>query len=144
MKQRHWNDDELIARLYGVGPPDGHLEECEDCAGRWRRLLAARQRLLRPPEVSEKRMALLRHAINRRIEEPAENWRPAFAGALATVALLFLALLLSRPAPSPEPLMAVSSAPSEAELFAEIYDTAETAEPAAVAPIHSLFEEGEQ
>jgi len=142
MRDRHWNDDELIARLYGIGPLDGHLEECEDCAGRWRQLLAARERVLQPPEVSEERMAALRRAVCDPLEQPARpTWRPGFAGALASLALLVLAILLSRPAPSPQPLMAVSSAPSETELFAEIYDTVQTTEPLAVAPIHSLFEE---
>jgi len=60
---------------------------------------------------------------------------------MASLALLVLALLLSRPAPSPQPLMAVSDAPSETEFFAEIYDTVQATEPLAVAPIHSLFEE---
>jgi len=52
-----------------------------------------------------------------------------------------LALVLTLPAPGPQPTMAVSSGPSESELFAEIYTTVETTEPAAVAPIRSLFEE---
>ena len=142
MTRKHWSDDELIARLYGIGPSGMHLEECAECAGRWRQLLAARKRVIAEPAVPEDRMAALRRATLARMEQPARHaWRPGFAGALASLALLLLALVLSRPAPGPQPTMAVSGGPPESELFAEIYTTVETTEPAAVTPIRSLFEE---
>ena len=142
MTGKHWSDDELIARLYGIEPSGTHLEECAECAGRWQQLVAARERVIAEPAVSEERMTALRRATLERIEQPARPaWRPGFAPVLASLALLLLALVLTLPAPGPQPTMAVSSGPSESELFAEIYTTVETTEPAAVAPIRSLFEE---
>jgi hypothetical protein len=59
---------------------------------------------------------------------------PAFAAALG---VLVLALVLSRPAPKPEPSMAAN----DSQFFTEVYTIVEASEPAAAAPIRGLFEE---
>ena len=38
----HWTDEQLIASLYGVGPENGHLHECEECKSRRSLLLGNR------------------------------------------------------------------------------------------------------
>jgi hypothetical protein len=137
MGTRHWDDDELIERLYGLGPEDGHLDECEHCAGRMSALLGAREQVLAPPSVSEEWMARQRLAIRRSLDTPGRNrrWLP-YGSAVATAAVLLLAVLLYRPAPAPKP-------PSDAEIFADVYSLANSSEPLAAEPMHALFEEGQ-
>jgi hypothetical protein len=136
MPDRHWSDDELISRLYGVGPQDGHLEECEDCGQRWRRFLAARERILKPPEVSQELLLRQRRRIYEKLEESEESRAWSFAPALAVAIMLVLAFVVSGPTPSPEP----SLASSDAQFFSEIYSLVNTAEPQATEPIRGLFE----
>lgn len=137
MGARHWDDHELIERLYGLGPEDGHLDECEHCTGRMRSLLTAREHVLAPPSVSEEWMARQRLAIRRSMDTPGRNrrWLP-YGSAVATAAVLLLAVLLYRPAPAPKP-------PSDAEIFADVYSLASSSEPLAAEPMHALFEEGQ-
>jgi anti-sigma factor RsiW len=133
----HLSDDELIARLYGVGPQDGHLDGCPECADRWRALTAARARVVQPPAVPEEFVAGQRRAVYRRLgsRERSLVLLP-FASAMATAAIVLLAVLLYRPAPAPQP--AVVS--SDAELYSDIYSMVQSSEPKAAEPIHALFE----
>jgi anti-sigma factor RsiW len=138
MGSRHWDDQELIERLYGLGPVDGHLDECEHCAGRFGALVSAREQVLAPPSVSEELMTRQRLAIRRSLETPGRNrrWLP-YGSAVATAAVLLLAVLLYRPAPPPK----ASGTLSDAEFFAEVYSLAKSSEPVAAEPMHALFEE---
>ena len=138
MGVRHWDDHELIERLYGLGPEDGHLDECEHCAGRMSALLSARGQNLAPPAVAEELLARQRLAIRRSLETPGvhRRWLP-YGSAVATAAVLLAAVLLYRPAPAPEP----NRFPSDAEIFAEAYSLARSSEPLAAEPMHALFEE---
>ena len=135
MGSRHWDDHELIKRLYGVGPEDGHLDECDRCAGRWSALVSARDQVLAPPSVSEELMARQRLAIRRSLENAGvhRGWL-LYASATATAAVLLAAVLLYRPAPAPEPL-------SDRQFFADVYSMARSSEPLAAEPMHALFEE---
>lgn len=137
MTQRHWSDDELIARLYGAGPEDGHLEECIECARRWQNLLTARERFLAEPDVHPAFFEAQRARFRARLERPQApgSWRLTAAPVAATAAMLILALLLSRPAPAPQPNMAST----DPHVFAEVYSLVES-EPEAVTPIYALFE----
>jgi hypothetical protein len=138
METRHWDDQELIERLYGLGPEDGHLDECEHCVGRLSALVSARAQVLATPSVSEELMTRQRLAIRRSLETPGvrRGWLP-YVSATATAAVLLAAVLLYRPAPGPEP----SGLPSDAEIFAEAYSLARSSEPLAAEPIRALFEE---
>ncbi len=136
MKHAHWSDEELIARLYGSEPEDGHLEECEECGRRWRALLAARARFLAEPDLPAGFLARQRAQIFAVLDQGAQPWwRRAVAPVTAAAAMSLLALLLVRPAPTPQP----SLASSEAQVFAEVYALVES-EPEAVTPIYALFE----
>ncbi|HSW49768.1 MAG TPA: hypothetical protein VLH09_06305 [Bryobacteraceae bacterium] len=137
MTTRHWEEDDLIGRLYGVGPEDGHLEECPECAGRWQALLAARQQVLEPPSVAEDLLAAQRRAIRRRVGAPGRRmgWLPyAASAALGAAAVVLLVVLLRGPGPALVPAF------SDAELYAEAYAEAVSGETEALAPIHALFE----
>jgi hypothetical protein len=133
----HWSDDELIGQLYGVGPQDGHLDGCAECADRWRALVAARTRVVQPPAVPEEFVAGQRRAVYRRLGSPERSRALLpFASAMATAAIALLAVLLYRPAPPHQPALA----PSDAELFSEVYSMVQSSEPKAAEPIHALFE----
>jgi len=135
MGTRHWDDSELIERLYGLGPQDGHLEECQVCAGRWQALLATRGQVLRRSASEE----LLAHAPNLHhlvLERPARRFRWLTYASATVTAVVLLAVLLYRPAPVRNPI----PPPSDAEFFADIYSIAGNTEPAAAEPIHALFE----
>lgn len=139
MAGKHWSEEELIQRLYGVGPEGRHLEECEECGERWRRLLAVRSRVLESPQAPEEFLARQRRAIYQRIEQPDRRaWRPALVHAAGLALLLVFALLVLRPGPEPQPTMA--SASSDAQFFSEVYSEVQSIEPDAVAPIRGLFE----
>jgi hypothetical protein len=133
----HWSDDELIGRCYGVGPEDGHLEGCAECAERWRALVAVRERVVQQPSLPEEFLAGQRRAISQRLESPARSRVSLpFASAIATAAVLLVAVLLYRPAPAPQPV----PTPTDAEFFSEVYSLAQSSEPQAAEPIHALFE----
>ncbi len=136
MTSRHWKEEELIARLYGVGPLDRHLEECGECAARWRRLLAARERQVTEEPVSEEFLAAQRQAVYGRLEaaRSRSRWLAIGPPALATAAVVVLGIVLSRPSP------VAPRDPSDAELFAESYSLAQSLEPVAVEWMHGLFE----
>ena len=135
MGARHWEDDELISRLYGLGPQDGHLEACEECAERWRRLVAVRGKVLARPPVPEDWMALQRQAVLGRLESArgGRRWLP-YAPAMAAAVCALTAVLVYRPAPVARPIL------TDDELFSEAYSVAQSSEPQAAEPIHALFE----
>ena len=136
MAGRHWTGEELIGRLYGIGPGDGHLEECAECSERWQRLLIARSEVLQVPHVPEDLLIRQRRAVYDQLEQPRRAWRPAFAHAVAVAMLLVLAILMLRPALTPQP----TRASSDTQLFSEVYSEIQSTEPDAVAPIRGLFE----
>jgi hypothetical protein len=136
MITKHWDDDDLIRHLYGVGPAGGHLEDCAECAGRWQALLTARQGVLEPPSVSEELLAAQLRAIRGRMgaSRNKPGWLGYASAALATAAIIVVAVLLRGPGPAPAPVL------SDAEVYAEAYSVAAGAEPDALAPMHELFE----
>ena len=136
MTDRHWDDDDLIQHIYGVGPENGHLEDCAECAGRWRALLAVRQRVLEPLSVPEDLLAAQRRAIRGRMETSRNGtgWFGYASAALATAAVVLVAVLLRGPGPVPASIL------SDAELYAEAYALAVSGEPEALEPMHALFE----
>jgi hypothetical protein len=140
MSGKHWDDDALIGRLYGVGPDDGHLGDCAECAQRWQTLLARRESVLAQPGLPEELMDRQRREVYQRLESSAKRrWWLPFAPVAATAGVVLLAVVLFRSGPAPPPV--VSSADSG--LYTEVYSLVQTSEPQAVEPIHALFEEGQ-
>ncbi len=142
MSDAHWNDDDLINRLYGVGPADDHVERCADCGRRWSEMLARRGKILEAPAVPEALLSAQRRAILGRMRAPEERraWRmvPSFAAA----ALLVVAIGINTPAPKPVPAIASSDAQfsNDAQFFNDIFSSISGAAPRAVAPVEGLFE----
>lgn len=136
MAERHWSDDDLVAHLYGLGPEDGHLEECAACGARWRRIVAARARVLQPPAVPEELLGLLRNAVYQGLERDHRGRGRMAWGSIAAAAVAVMAVLLSLPRPAPE----TPPQAADAELFSEVYSVAASTETLALDPIHALFE----
>ena len=155
---RHWADDDLLRRLYGLAPDsaasDAHLEACAECSGRWEALLLARAETVSQAGacvVSEDRITEQRKALWARIDHPGRFWFSKWAPVAATAIMLVAGLVLLHPA---RPLPASSTqagarstsvgAPasiSDAELFSDLSAMASSAPPKAVEPIRGLFED---
>lgn len=139
MAKRHWTDEQLIGRLYGLDADDSHLRDCDECAVRWQKAVSARTRVTEAPELSAERLEEQRRQIFRRMEERAPHlgsFELAHGLAMAMVLLLFGVLLLG-PKPKPEP----SLASSDNQFFSEVYSVAQSTEPRAFAPVRGLFED---
>jgi hypothetical protein len=136
MGARHWSDEELLAGLYGVGPTDGHPNDCADCRQRWE-LMCRRQEDLRltEPNLSGAFLASQRRAITARTEGRPRSSRFQVVPWLAAVVLLLLAILINRPAPKLRPAPEVS----DAQFFEDVFSTVSRSEPRALEPVRSLF-----
>ena len=138
MHDKHWSDEELVARLYGVGPEDGHLEVCDSCARRWE-AIRCRYENLRPAgiEVSAEFLAAQRRAIHARLGEKRHRFPRALVPVLATL-LLAAIVIVYRPAPESKPPVEKIS---DSQLFDDVFRMVSDPAPTAVGPIRSLFEE---
>ena len=140
MRDKHWTDDALISKLFEVGPEDNHLEACPECARRWD---AVRQKFESDravsAAVSEGKLTAQRQAVRDRLKGTSRGFRPAPAYSAAVVLLLVVIALiffrLNTPQP-PAPQIA-----SEDPLLEEVYQMSSSAEPSAIEPFQSLFEE---
>ncbi len=127
----HYTDDELLDRLYEVGPQDRHLEACPRCRARWETLLDRRREVLDTPPETEAWASRTRVSLVEPTGAPAR-----LAPVMALVALVLLALALNRPAAPPAQVVAAS----DAQLLSEVYLTIQNDEPRAAAAVHALFE----
>lgn len=132
---KHWSDEDLIDRLYDAGREDPHLDECEGCRARWLELLERRQQMLEEPDVPADFLAAQRREIYQRLDSAEHAWPFRLAPALAAMAAVVLGIVLSLPAPPPQPTLALNDT-----FYTEIYSMVESPEPAAAEPIYALFE----
>jgi hypothetical protein len=138
MRDRHWSDEELVARLYGVGPEDGHLDECESCKRRWDMIRNRRKGLSAPAiEVSETFLAAQRRAIQSRLGDKPRPFPRVLVPVLAAL-LLAVLLVVRRPPPEEPP---VAHEIPDSQLFNDVFRMVSEAEPSSIGPIRSLFEE---
>lgn len=144
MEDRHFSGDELLDELYGISArlrPRLHLDTCDECRGRWNAICKTRSlELARPqPEVPEAFLLHQRVKLMNTIERRAVRPKlPGLVPAMALAIVCAIAILLTRPAPVPEPYRI-----SDAQFFTEAYNVAESSEPRSAAPIRNLFQ-GEQ
>jgi anti-sigma factor RsiW len=138
MSDEHYSDDELVARLLGLGPEDAHLDTCEHCSRRWAQVRDRRQ-LSRfgGPDVPAELLAAQRRAVYERVErkprKSRSSWVPLPAAALL---LLLLAFAVFRPSPQ-EPSTDVIS---DDKALQDVFTVASGIEPAGLKPVKSLFE----
>jgi predicted anti-sigma-YlaC factor YlaD len=133
--KKHLTTDELVDRFYGL-EAEGHLEECEECAERFRQLGEQRAMAAEAIGASHEFLAAQRRNIYARMGEKPQGrmkWVPAVA---AAVCLLAVSILSHRPvAQVAKPEVA------DAQLFSDVYSMEQSMEPIAAKPIHAIFED---
>jgi hypothetical protein len=138
MYDKHWSDEQLVARLYGIGPEDGHLDVCPSCAKRWE-AMRCRYESLRPAgiDLSDEYLAAQRRAIQARLGERRHTLPRVLVPVLVTL-LLAMIVIVYRPVPTPPP---AEVKVSDSQLFDDVFKRVSGTEPSAIGPIRSLFEE---
>lgn len=137
---KHFTDDQLIGRVYGIEPDGGsvHLAECEDCSARWQTFERRYREMIPALPVSSEFLMAQRRGIYARVDrQPALRLKWVPAGVAAC--LLAVVMLVHRPAAAP--VMHTDS--NDAQLFSEVYSMEQSAEPRAASPIHELFEDNQ-
>jgi hypothetical protein len=138
MYDKHWTDDELVARLYDVRAGDDHLAKCVSCA---RRLDAIRSRYdnLHPPkiDVSPEFLAEQRRSIHARIHGKRHKLPRVLVPAVVTLLVAFF-VITYRPASVVPPAKAPVS---DSEFFEDVFSRVSDPLPGSAGPIRSLFEE---
>jgi hypothetical protein len=150
---RHWDDGDLLRRLYGLAPEGGasdeHLTSCGECSGRWETLRRARAETLSESGaglVAETRLLEQRRALWARIDHPHRFWFSKWAPVAATAVMLVTGFVLIHPgrplvAPATQPTSSATASISDAELFSDLSVMAAPAAPQAAEPIRGLFED---
>lgn len=140
----HWTDDQLIKHLYGVGPQDGHLAQCEQCTSRLAAFEANRQTIelnsAFDGEVTFDFLASQRRSIYHRLTEPEHLWPvrvKRWASASATVLALAAGLVVYQQNRRHQ----TENRVSDAQLFQEVSQMAQDSEPRPTAPLQALFVE---
>jgi len=148
-EKRHWSNEELLARLYGVDVENAgaeHLEECAECAGRWRQLLIRRAAAVSQAaeaSISDERLRSQRAAVWARIDRRPAVWLWKWVPAGAAAGVVGLGLLLLSPALAPHKGLAPAAQTriSDEQLFADVAVLSSPEAPRGAAPIRELFEE---
>lgn len=137
MADRHWSDEQLLARLYGMEQGDGHLHDCAECLRRWKEICARRRELLgNRPHVSTGYLAEQRNAVRKRITAESPRLRLRLAPALAALLLLVAVVMLFQPWSKPP----TPPQTADNKVFEDAFTLASAEEPEAVEPIQALFE----
>ena len=132
---KHWTETDFQHWLYGLKDADRHLDECLRCRSESERLSAERRRIIAEPEVPHEFLAAQRRGVYRRLEERPRNvmaWRWVLSTAMLLV--MVIGFTVSR-------MHNQSPGISDEQLFSELAAMEQRAEPKAIQPMHSLFEE---
>lgn len=138
---RHWTEDELLAHLYGIGPEDGHVKNCGECAERLRVMEEARSIREAAADSAEPGfdfLAAQRRRIYQRLAAPRRSFLWRFGPALAASVVLVLGLAIID---GQRQSQNANAALTDAQLVEYVGSAAMTSEPAPVAPIEGLFQE---
>lgn len=147
--KKHLTTDELVDRLYGVAGAD-HLENCAECADRFRQLEERRAMAAETlPESGEFLAGQRRNIYARMGERPQAGmkWVPALAAAACLAVVGMVAYHPVQMAQQMAPQMASQAAKPEiddAQLFSDVYSMEQSMEPIAAKPIHAIFEQDSQ
>ncbi len=142
---RHWTDDDFIGKVYGVGPEDGHLDECATCRQAWMRcettrgLVLASQRQQVPVAVLAAQRRAIMDGIGARGNALAKRLIPVLAAAGAVALGLFLTLPPEH-RPTIPPKTGIEDPMTDAQLFQETAAMGRPAQPRGAKPIEALFE----
>lgn len=137
-KSDHWTDEQLVDHLYGVGPADGHLDQCELCLNRCSSMKMRRQQLSPVELVSDDFLAAQRRAIYARMSQPHRWWNDVPVRHWAAAATMFTVLAGSA-ALYQDHRREVAEAKADAHLAQEVSQMAFESESPATAPLQGLF-----
>jgi hypothetical protein len=140
----HWTDEQLIDHLYGIGPADDHLPQCENCLSRLS-AMETRRRVSIDEPVSDHLLAAQRRAIYARLSEPHHWWsalssrvmpvrRWAAATAMAAVLLGSASVYQYQ-----NHLREAAESRADAQLAQDVSQMSFESEPPATAPLEGLF-----
>ena len=133
---KHWTELDFQNWLYGLKEQDSHVEQCAECRAEMERLQCTRRQITQEPQISQEFLAAQRRNIYNRLEEaPRHNWT-AWRWVLSTAMLLAIVVGLTLPRwhKSAPPI-------SDEQLFSDLAAMEQSAEPKAIQPMHSLFEQ---
>ncbi len=139
MSNNHYSDDDLVARLYGLGPADAHLDSCEMCRQRWNKMLERHQLLHSTDiDVPVELLAAQRRAVYARVEQKPRKLRTAWLPLpVAALVLVLLVFTFFKPALHQQPADAIS----DDAALQDVFTVASRTDPAGLEPVQSLFEE---
>ena len=132
---KHWTEVDFQNWLYGLKEQDSHVGECVECRAEMERMQRARSRVVEEPEVSQEFLNRQRREIYARLESGPQAWN-AWRWVLSTAMLLALVFGLTFPRwhKTAPPI-------SDEQLFSDLATMEQSAEPKAIQPMHSLFEQ---
>jgi hypothetical protein len=137
MSDGHWTREDLIRRLYCVGPEDGHLDSCARCKEEWESLRDSRVRLLSSdPGVSKDFLFAQRRSILTRLGEPRPRFRVQLLPAMAAVLLFLVVMTVFKQVPRQ---VSIDDSP-DTQLYQEVLTMVSGTAPSAMEPLQSLFE----
>jgi len=139
-KSEHWTDDQLIDRLYGVGPGDGHLETCAECQARFASIETRRRQLPSDESVSDSFLAAQRRAIYARLDQPRRWWHAWPLGRFAASAAMVV-VLAGTVAVYESHRRELAESRADAQLAQDVSQMSFESEPTATAPLKGLFVE---
>lgn len=137
---RHWTDEELIGRLYGLGESGGTA--CPECEARLAELEQRRMAVRQAPASNarwEERLRRQRQAVWARVENPRRSWLWKLAPAGAMALMVVVGVALHAPAPV-APVTQVAMA-SDAQFFNEIASMVNEDGPRTTETMKGLFPE---
>lgn len=142
----HWTDEQIIDHIYGVGPADGHMDACRECAARLTALqhhrLFVDSAMLSQEALREDFVAAQRRAIYTKISQPQTLWNlltlRRLASGAVTVIVLAGGFLFYQERQASD---VAKSQVSDAQLAQEVSQMAFDGEPQSTAPLKALFVE---
>jgi hypothetical protein len=136
----HWTDEQLIDHLYGIGPADGHLNQCEQCRSRLLAMGTRRKQISIDEPVSDNLLATQRRAIYARLSEPHHWWRELSVLRLAAAAVM-LTVVLGSATVYENHRRELAESRADAKLAQDVSQMSFESEPQATAPLRGLFVE---
>jgi predicted anti-sigma-YlaC factor YlaD len=137
----HWTDEQLIDRLYGIGPADEHLNHCGACAARLAAMEVRRQQASMQEFVSDDFLMAQRRAVYARISQPARWWHAFATRRLAAASAMIAVLAAGSATVYQKHKHELDEARADVQLAQDVSRMSFESEPQATAPLKGLFVE---
>ena len=134
----HWTDEQLIDHLYGIGPSDGHLNQCEHCVSRLAAMETRRRQVSVEEPVSDQFLAAQRRTIYARLSE-RHRWWHEVPGRHMVAAAAMVVVLAGSAGVYQHHRRELAESRADAQLAQEVSQMSFESEPQATAPLQELF-----